>query len=322
MGYDDTGSDFYREGIKEYEKRREAYNKWLADRADEDKAYFVSNLYVFHYVPKIPWEGNETDRLNSMIDHYFDGTDFKDSLMTKTSDMNRWMDGYVNLYGQQVTSVALRDSLFPLAGKTAIEKAKLGHPRVYGWMVDYFYRGFETNGIDAGIAILAPYMDDPNCLTSKRQEILRRLEGIETLLPGTKAPDITMTDPNGGQFNLYDYGTYCDYILIFFWSADCEHCEQMTSVLYPWQQQENISKKLMVLAVSLDETDTELAAWQQKMIQFSGWKHLNAPEGVRSKVASDYYILATPVMILLDAKTKEIVAMPGTLEELKQVVGR
>jgi len=41
-----------------------------------------------------------------------------------------------------------------------------------------------------------------------------------------------------------------------------------------------------------------------------------APEGVRSKVASDYYVLATPVMVLLDAKTKEIVSVPNTLNEL------
>lgn len=322
MGYDDTGSDLYREAIKEYEKRREAYNKWLADRSDTDKGFFVSNLYIFQYVPEIPWEGTESDRINSLIEHYFDGTDFKDSLMIKTSDMNRWMDGYVNLYGQQVTSAALRDSLFSLAGRTAIEKAKSGHPKVYGWMVDYFYRGYETNGIDAGIEVLKPYLDDPKCLTSKRQEILRRLEGIETLVPGVRAPDISMPDPQGGRFILTDYGTPCDYILVLFWSADCEHCAEMTSRLYPWQQQENIRKKLLVLAISLDETDTELAAWQQKMIQFPGWKHLNTPEGVRSKVASDYFVLATPELFLLDAKTLNIIAKPKSMEELETVVGR
>jgi hypothetical protein len=320
MSYDDAGSDFYKEGIKEYENRRKDYNSWLDDRAELDKSLFVSNIYVFQFVPQITWTGSETDRLNSLIEHYFDGTDFKDSLMVKTSDINKWMDNYVNLYGQQVTSMDIRDSLFALAGTTAINKTKFGHPKVYGWMVDYFYRGYETNGIDAGIKILEPYLDDPNCLTGKRQEILRRLKGIETLLPGTKAPDISMTDPNGGLFNLYEYGTGSKYLLIFFWSADCEHCAQMTASLYPWQQQEDIREKLMVLAVSLDETETELAAWKQKITQLQGWKHLNAPDGVRSMVAFDYFILATPVMLLLDAATKEIVDMPATLEELKAAV--
>ncbi len=320
MGYDDTKSDFYREGIKEYEKRREDYNKWLVARKVQDKEYFVSNLYDFQFIPEIPWEGSETERLNNLIDNYFDGTDFQDSLMIRSSDINKWMDNYVNLYGQQVTSMELRDSLFSLAGKRAIEKAKTGHPKVYGWMVDYFYRGYETNGIDAGMKVLAPYLDDPRCLTSKRQEIERRLKGIATLVAGTKAPDISLTDDQGGLFNLYDYGVAGNYILVLFWSADCPHCEEMTEILYPWWLQEEIRKNLTVIAISLDETETEMAAWKQKTKQYTGWKHLNAPEGVRSKVASDYYILATPEMFLLDATTRQIIANPKSMVELKENV--
>jgi peroxiredoxin len=320
LSYDDTGSKFYQEGISEYEKRREAYNQWLANRTAEDKALFVSSLYSFQYVVRIPWEGNETDRAYSLINHYFDGIDFNNPLIVKTSDINKWMDSYVNLYGQLSTTVALRDSLFPLAGKTAIEKAKLGNPLVYGWMVDYFYRGYEANAIDAGMKILQPYLDDPNCLTSKRQEIARRLKGIETLVKGSKAPDIAMKDPDGNLFELSKLATPCPYILVLFWSADCEHCAAMLGNLYPWQQQADIRQKITVVAVSLDETETEIQAWEKKIPELQSWKHLRAEDGVRSKAASDYYVLATPVMVLIDAKSREIVAMPNSLEELKALV--
>jgi len=320
MNYDDTGSEFYEEGIKEYEKRRQAYNKWLSAQEEKDRALFVSNLYGFQYVVQIPWEGKESDRINSLIKHYFDGIDFNDSLIIKTSDLNKWMDNYVNLYGQLATTVALRDSLFPLAGKTAIEKARQGHPLVYGWMVDYFYRGYEANAIDAGIKILEPYLNDPNCLTSKRQEIDRRLKGMETLVKGSKAPDISMMDSEGSPFDLYKLETQCNYILVLFWSADCSHCADLVNNLYPWQQQPDVRQKIMVVAISLDETDTEIKAWQQKIEELEGWKHVQAQEGVRSKVAGDYYVLATPVMVLLDSKTREIVAMPNTVEELKSAV--
>jgi thioredoxin-related protein len=321
MGYDDTGSKLYQDGISEYEKRRQAYNQWLKNQAEQDKALFVSNMYGFQHVVQIPWEGTETDRIYSLINHYFDGINFNDSLIVKTSDINKWMDNYVNLYGQLSTTVALRDSLFPLAGKTAIEKAKQGHPMVYGWMVDYFYRGYEANGIDAGMKILEPYLDDPNCLTSKRQEIARRLKGIETLVKGSMAPDISMKDPEGNLFELNKFETQSKYILILFWSADCEHCAELLGKLYPWQQQPDISKTVMVVAISLDETETEIKKWNLKIAELKGWKHLCAEEGVRSKAASDYFVLATPVMVLIDAKTREIVAMPNTVEELKAEVG-
>jgi len=68
--------------------------------------------------------------------------------------MKEWMDGFVNFNGELATSVNLRDSIFTLAGKTAIEKARTGHPMVYGWMVDYFFKGYESFNITKGIEML------------------------------------------------------------------------------------------------------------------------------------------------------------------------
>jgi len=91
---------------------------------------------------------------------------------------------------------------------------------------------------------------------------------------------------------------------------------ELVNVLFPWQKQPEISKIINVIAISLDETDSEITSYKQKMPQLIGWTHLRAPEGIRSKVASDYYILATPEMILLDAKTKVIISTPNSLPEL------
>jgi thiol-disulfide isomerase/thioredoxin len=267
-------------------------------------------------VPEISWQGSETDRIRNLINHYFDGIDFNNPLIIKTSALNKWIDGYVNLYGQLSTTVALRDSLIPLAGKTAIEKARQGHPLVYGWMVDYFYRGYETNNISSGMKILEPYMNDPNCLTSKRQEITKRLKGMETLVAGSIAPDISLKNPAGKLFELNSFETPCRYILLLFWSAGCSHCMEMVNSLYPWQQQTEIRQKIMVVAISLDETESEIKAWEQKKAELGGWEHLRAVDGIRSKTASDYFVLATPVMVLLDRKTKEIVTLPNTVNEL------
>jgi thioredoxin-related protein len=76
-------------------------------------------------------------------------------------------------------------------------------------------------------------------------------------------------------------------------------------------------QKLSVLAISLDETETEIAAWNQKVNNLKEWKHLRADKGISSKVANDYFILATPVMILIDARTKKIISLPSTFTQLK-----
>ncbi len=320
MNYDEPESGFYKQGVKEYELRRQAYNQWLAKTTRQDKSLFVSNLYPFQYVPQISYSGTETDRVKSVIDHYFDGMDFQDPLLLKTAVLNKWMDNYVNLYGQLATTIALRDSLFPAAGQNAIEKARKGHPLFYGWMVDYFYRGYETNGINAGMKILEPYLNDTNCMTTKRQEIGRRLKGIETLVPGSIAPEIRLMENDGMPFELSTLKAPGKFILVLFWSAGCSHCVELADQLYPWQQRPEFRDQIMVAGISLDESETDIDAWEQKIKTMKGWTHLHSGEGVNGKTASDYYILATPVMVLIDAKTKKIMALPNTLDELKKAV--
>jgi hypothetical protein len=321
LNYDDIHAPFYKKGIKEYEKKLSIYNQWITDETDKNRNLFVSSLFGFNHIPQIDWTGSESDRKQSLRENYFEWMDFKDTLILKTSRMKEWMDGYVNLYGALATNIAQRDSLFTLAGKTAVEKARSGHPVVYGWMVDYFFNGYESFNIEQGIKMLQPYLDDPNCLTSKRQAINRRLEGMEMLVPGTIVPDIIMQDSENIPFELFTYQAGKDYILLLFWSANCSHCSGMINMLYPWSRQTQIQSLLDIIAISVDETDTETLAWQQKIPQLTGWIHLRAKEGLNSKVASDYYILGIPVMILINAKTREIIALPESTEDLNNLMG-
>ena len=96
--------------------------------------------------------------------------------------MNEFMNGYMGLFGLRATTVELRDSLFTEAGRLACEMASAGHPKVYGWMADYFFNGYETYNITAGLKMLEQHISNPRCMTSKKQEIARRLEGIKKLV--------------------------------------------------------------------------------------------------------------------------------------------
>jgi cytochrome oxidase Cu insertion factor (SCO1/SenC/PrrC family) len=187
-------------------------------------------------------------------------------------------------------------------------------------MVDYFYKGYESFNIQPGIAMLAPYLDDPNCLTTKRQAILKRLEGMKTLVPGTIAPDFTFTDESGRQVSFQAYQPATPYKLILFWSADCPHCMDLTGKLYNWWTQPGNENKIEVFAVSLDDTETEVAEYQKVIPRFTGWKHILTKGGVNSPEANSYFILATPVMVLVNSKTNEIVTMPENLGQLEEAL--
>ena len=320
MNYDNPHSAFYKNAIQEYEKRCSAYNQWVKEQARMYNTTFVSNLFLFQYIPKISWEGSETDRKWNLESHYFEGIDFSNPLLIKAADLTNWMNQYVNIYGTMSTTVALRDSLFTLAGKNAIEKAKQGHPLVYGWMVDYFYKGYESFNIAKGIQMLEPYLDDPRCLTSKKLEIEKRLQGIETIRPGVVAPDFTTKDASGNPIQFLKYKTSSRYKLVLFWSADCQHCKELVEKLYPWYLQAGGKRLMEVFAISVDDTDTEIKVWEEAKLKLPNWKHSRAERGINSPEASAYFILATPVMVLVDAKTNQIVALPDTIDQLEKAI--
>ncbi|MFV8327956.1 TlpA family protein disulfide reductase [Flavobacterium sp. ZS1P14] len=322
MNYDQQESKFFLLTAEEYEQRRLVYNKWIATEADQHQAAFVSSGFVFQHIPPMVWKGTERDRTNIAIDRYFDGMDFKNPLLIKTTDIKEWMNKYVNLYGTMCTTVALRDSLFTLAGKRAIAKARLGHPLVYGWMVDYFYNGFESFNITTGIKMLEPYLSDPLCLTSKRRAIEERLKGMETLVVGSIAPDFPWKLDSGETIGFHDYKTEAKYKLVLFWSADCPHCKEMIEKFYPWYLEAANRELMDVFAISLDETQTEIPVWEKEKTMLAAFKHKRAEGGVRSPEASAYFVLATPTMILVDTKTNKIVDLPETEAQLHRFLSR
>ncbi|MEE4116787.1 MAG: thioredoxin-like domain-containing protein [Marinilabiliaceae bacterium] len=317
LNYDNTGSEFYQSGIAEYEKRRSEYNSWLNKESKKNRKLFAGSLFGFEYIPQVNWSGTEEERKKSLRDNYFEGMDFDDPLLLKTSNLKKWMDGYVNLYGEEASSIEIRDSLFTLAGKTAIEASRKGDPRVYGWMVDYFFNGYESFNITEGVAMLETYINDPNCMSEKTDDIRLRIEGLKTLTAGVMAPDFTLRTFDDRQFNLYTSDLPGKYTLLLFWSADCGHCSEIISSLNAWYSTNSSRALIDIVTISLDETDRELAKWKESISKLPEWTHLRTEEGMRSKVVNDYYLVGIPVMILIDSETKEVLDLPGTIDQLR-----
>lgn len=320
--YDDNTSDFYIEGIYEYEKRRGELNQWVEGQRTQYEQLFASRKFNFQKIPEISWDDPEEKRKQSIVDHYFDEIDFSDPLITKTTDITEWMDNYVNSYGEMATSIPLRDSLFTLAGQRAIEKAKIGDPIVYGWMVDYFFDGYESNGIDDGIKMLQPYLDDPNCLTKKKLAIQKRLEGLNTLIPGSVIPDFTLSDEEGNSIMFHDYPVNKPYKLILFWGADCLHCKDLVDDLYPWYQKSENKRNVEVFAISLDDTEEEKEVWIEAKASMPEWKHIPTEGGVNSVEANICYVLSTPMMFLIDSHSHQIVSIPQSIDQLNQSLNK
>ncbi len=316
MAYDQPQAKFYTIGIKEFEHRRNDYNQWLKDQAKINKNLFVSNLFQFQYIPSIAWGGNEEDRLNQLLKTFFDGIDFNDPIIIRTRELNKKMSDFMGLYGVKATTLEMRDSMFTEAGSVACNIASKGHPKVYGWMVDYFYNGYETYQIDKGMQMLQKHIENPNCLTSKRQQILKRIEGMKTLISGKIAPDFTLNDSENNPFNFHTFHGNATYKLLVFWAADCSHCEELIDNLSKWYAVPENRTLVDIVAVSMDESEVGIQKWKQAILNLKGWNHMHAIKGVNSVVANDYSILSTPVMMLVDSQSNIIKSNPDSVKEL------
>ena len=262
------------------------------------------------------FSGEEKERLGEILKNYFEGINFSDPLIIRSRELSKFMDVYMGLYGMQATTLELRDSLFTQAGKVACEKASQGDPKVYGWMVDYFYTGYETYDIKSGMAMLQEHINNPNCLTTKKQQILQRLAGSAKLVPGARAPDFVISDYQGNNFQFHQWQPKAQRKLLLFWTTSCRDCLVLVDQLRQWYKQPANKKKLEIVAINLDETSADVEKWKTAITDLAGWKHAQAEQGVNSPVARQYAILSTPVMLLIESRSNLIVSVPGSFEQL------
>jgi hypothetical protein len=318
LNYDSLKSAFYLKAVNEFEQRRLEYNNWLGKQSKAYHDLYISRLFQFRYIPAIIWTEDKDAQMLRFAKNYFEGIDFSDTLILPSRELNQFMSDYMSLYGMLSTTSELRDSLFTMAGSIACEKASEGHPKVYGWMTDYFYNGYETYSINKGMVMLQKHMNNPNCLTSKKQQINKRLAGVKDLIPGSLAPDFVLPVNADDNFNFHKWKSKAPYKLLLFWSADCAHCLLFVNELKQWYSIPENKKKLDIIAVSLDATDSEIQKWTAVKIEFSGWQHLRAKEGVNSPVANSYSILSTPAMYLVKNENNIIKAVPLDMNQLKE----
>lgn len=318
-GYDSPGSQFYKIAKEEFEKRRVGYNIWITLQESQHKDLFVSRLFAFLKVIPLRWDVPAEEQLKDQARHYFDEINLGDELLVKTQAFSDFLNGYVAMFGRHVRNETERDSMFTRAGRMACSRAALGHPKVYGWVVDYFYSGYETYGITSGMKMLEKHIQNPNCLTSKKQEIVRRLEGMEKLVEGAVAPSFEAELANGMQVRFNGISKDKSYGLLIFYESDCSYCKELIQGMKTWYGKPENSAWFDVITVAVDDDQEK---WKKYNLQQNyKWTDVWAPGGVNSKVSRDYYILSTPVMYIVDKQMK-VMAMPKNVEQIEKFLNQ
>ena len=311
--YDRPNSTVWKKAATEYTKRTASYNQWVDSAKQADNSLYVSHLYYFSHIAPVDWKLPDDKRFEKQVNEWFDGFDFNDTLVIRSPQMNQFVTQYVNQFGSRATTEMLRDSLFTMAGQLAIGLASAGHPKMYGWMTDYFYNGYESYNITAGLRMLERHINNPRCLTIKKQSIISRLEGMKKIVPGVQAPNVTVTDIENHERMLNFSSERMGYHLLMFYDAECGHCNELLDKLQSWYSNPANKAWIDVYTVSIDNSRKQWEAFHKK--KSFAWNDMYADGGINSQAANDYYILSAPQMFVMN-NDGQLVAMPGTVKEL------
>lgn len=151
---------------------------------------------------------------------------------------------------------------------------------------------------------------DSTQLLTVRANIAR----MAPLLTGKVAPPIDFMDTLSRPLPLH--GVQSRYTILYFWDADCSHCQETTPKLWEYYQQVH-PKGVEVYAVTIQQVYYSWQAYlrKHKPTWYSVWEPTKIAE-----VYKTYQIATTPAIYLLDEE-KRILCKKINLEELKAYLG-
>lgn len=316
QGYANPRAKIVKKASKELKKHFDYYNEWIDEQQRQNNELYVSHLFGFQHIPSMEEAPENTvDAITQMAQQYLSVVNFSDTLVLRSRQINEFMGGYIGLFSQLATTESLRDSLFTLAGSIACNKASSGNPKVYGWMVDYFFMGYESYNIEAGTKMLMKHLENPNCLISKKQAIQKRLEGMKTMVVGAEAPTFEAQMVDSIPFRFDGVPKDKGYGLLVFYDTTCGHCSEFIQELRNWYAHPENAAWFNVTTVALNEKRQE---WiNSHNYQQFAWNDVWAPGGINSKAAEKYYVLGTPAIYIVDHDLK-ILAMPENMKGIEK----
>lgn len=328
MGIYPKDERFYPEIIKEFNllqgERDIAINKISSEFSGTLLEAYIRADQPPHVNPFISSE----ERGDLFRRNFFKNIDFTDTMLLRTDIFPSKVLSYIMLYRnpqlnqeqQALEFIRATDNFLPLA---------MVQPVVYNYLLEYTISGFEQIGLEKVLQHIAEhYQVDETCVSDQGAgELQRRIEGYRKLAPGNKAPDINTKDISNNDFKLDK--SKSEYILIVFWASWCPHCNVILPEIKKLADQLNAgyskNPKLQVVSVSIDHEKEDY----QEFLKENGmddkalknyWINICDYKAWDGKIANDYYLYATPTMVLL-GKDGTITVKPSNIQELKKSLG-
>jgi thiol-disulfide isomerase/thioredoxin len=143
-----------------------------------------------------------------------------------------------------------------------------------------------------------------------------KLHGMKKILPGSDYINVLLKDSSGTGRSLASEVEGHKYMLVLFWSPECEHCIAEMPALISFYKKYH-PQGIEVYAVAID---CEEGKWKTFIAKNTPpWINVRDDGGRADNIASDYMINYTPTLVLID-KAGKIQSRFGSLEWIEKIL--
>lgn len=270
----------------------------------------IAKLQYFNFYPDVKKEGKS--ELVFFLDTFWEKADMKDPAY---AGINLYFEKARN-YAATMAAQNVNDGKERL--QALIDKTTPGSANRRVLMLGYLSGLEQVKGDELFVHIANLFIIE-FASDSKLATLQQAVQQKSAFMPGSVAPDIALTSPDGSIVKLSDLRG--QIVMIDFWASWCRPCRaENPNVVKAYNKYH--SAGFEILGVSLDEEKTK---WVDAIAKDGlTWKHVSDLRGWQSSAAKTYGVGSIPATVLLD-KEGRIIARnlrgPALEEQLKKLFG-
>lgn len=307
--------EYYKTTDRRLQDLQNEYLTFVNVTAQTEPTSFVAKYIQSSQLPVIDSFLPMEKQLEYLKAHALDYINFNDASLINSDLFTNKTIEYLTYFRNPQLPKELLEKEFMKAVDTLLNKAKVNQ-LVYQHITEYLIDGFKKFGFDTVLDYIVEnyVIKDDLCLDVKTEGMIkRRIEHAKLFKLGLTVPEIVLPDVNGKEIKLSQINK--GMTLIVFHASWCPHCKELLPQINELKRQ--LGNKFDVLAVSLDSKRED---WID-FVKSSCTSLINVSDlkGWEGNAANDYFIYATPTILLVDSGRK-ILGKPMTIEEVRKAI--
>jgi len=311
LGFYSPENEFYQQLNEEMQRIKKENKKLINNIIEDNKELLVSKYIKYDQLPDFKLTGIFSIDKPQIQHSYWDNIDFTDTLLLRLPIFDQKIENFLILVENDTIDSQTQERIFINSIDKLLKKAEANN-KVYRYIALKLLEDAKNFQLFELYSFLATKLIERNLLTDLENENIRiELNTIDNLQIGKFAPNFNITN------NLKLYDIKSNYILIFFWEADCNLCIDKLKALKELYDSVNNREDFEVVAINLN---LDNIIYQKVLLENDlNWINFTDFRGWNSQLVKMYKISRTPAMILID-KNKKIISRPVKINEIFNVI--